>query len=147
MNRQELYGTNFGWYMRDSVGAIALFLSGYGPVPRFVLSNADEHQQLELAMKNLPRVASSYFDADGSEVLITGKNYIFPEANAAAKGLYVYDNEEYTDQYNLIATPKVGINSAEISSEIQSLLQDLVFADLSFHDNQSIRLPKYFDCE
>jgi hypothetical protein len=53
MNRQELYGTNIGWYMQDAEGAIALFLSGYGPIPSVVFSDPDGYRQLDTAVGTL----------------------------------------------------------------------------------------------
>lgn len=133
--------------MQDADGAIALFLSGYGPIPQVVLSEAHRHHELDVAMSQLPDISNTYYEPDCSQVSIDAKNSIFKEVKAVAKGLYVYDNEEYTDVYKRVAVPKVIVRADQLDSAIGLLLRPNTFSDLIFHQSQSLNLEKYFECD
>jgi hypothetical protein len=139
-NRQQFFGLNFEWYMVDEEGAIAMFLSGYGPIPKKVFENFDNYSELKDFVESLP--VSVTRDAG-----IQMSNSHFRDVKAISKGLFVYDNEEYTDKYRLIGTPRAAINLSNFDESIRCLFEPLVVRNVIFGDVKVLNIAEYFVCD
>lgn len=133
--------------MTDSVGSVAMFMSGYGVIPKSVFVNKEKHEEITNFFDNSPLLFNSYLPPDKQKVVEGNINDIFPEVQAAKRGLFVFDNEEYTDNYNLIALPEQRLKFSDLPPKIQEHLKLLSFEEVIFEDTKRISLPQYFECQ
>jgi len=146
-NRKEFFGLNFEWYMTDAAGSLAMFISGYGPIPKSVFENADGYSELKYFFQSLPVLSNSFYDSESNEIGIDGSNSLFCDVKAVSRGLYVFDNEEYTDNYKLIAIPKTTLNVSTFEKRIQNLLEPFAFRDTIFGEVTSLNIADHFECD
>lgn len=125
---------------------MAMFMSGYGPIPEIVFQNELRYTNVNRFLASLPVISSSYYGADFLENEITAANNMFPDVLAASKGLYVYDNEEYTEEYHRVAMPKDKLTASDLNSELRSFLTPFIFQELAFADVPSIAITEFFNC-
>jgi len=146
-DRKEFYGLTFSWYMTDAVGSVAMFMSGYGIIPKSVFVDKEKHEEISNFFDNSPLLFNSYLSPDNQKVVEGNSNDIFLEVKAAKRGLFVFDNEEYTDNYNLIALPEQRLKLSDLPRKIQEHLKLLSFEEIIFGDTKRISLSEYFECE
>lgn len=146
-NRKAFYGLNFNWYMMDAVESIAMFMSGYGPIPERVFNNEDNYLKTNKFFSSLPTLSNYYYSSDFQMIEVDSQNNFFDEIKAVQRGIYVYDNEEYTDDYNVIAIPRIKLEFSPLSLEIKNLLKPFVFKDIIFSEVKTLDMKKHFASE
>ena len=146
-NRKAFYGLTFNWYMVDTVDSIAMFMSGYGVIPTSIFENEDNYLRINTFFDSLPILSEFYYSPELQVINIDSQNYFFGEVKMAQRGIYVYDNEEYTDQYKMIAVPQTKLNFSDLPLNIKSLLKPLKLENINFSETKELNIKEYFICD
>jgi hypothetical protein len=115
-------GDEFDWLAVDSTGAIGFFsTAGCGWIPESVLTNAESFRDTLKIVSKLPRLGEPEYRSNLP--VAESKDWLA----VAARGIFAFDWNPYTDQYELVASPHVLLGSSD-AVEIAALAAQTVFA-------------------
>lgn len=142
--RNQFYGTNFTFYLIDSVNSIAVFSSGHYPIPKDVFRDKSEYLKVDDYMQNLPRLCNSFLSPKYKR-LAGDYSLALLEAN---RGLYSFDEENnWTYNYDLYALPNKELKLTNLPKEIEKYLSSFKIEKVKFAELQEIDILDYFECD
>lgn len=142
--RDALRGIDVDWFAVDRVGAIAIFTTGYGVIPRSVFESEERHSRLSEFFDGAPEISEaclvSGLDPRGNYDLFVAE---------ARRGLYSYYHSDYRtkEPYKLIAYPVTPALLGDLPEEIQAMLAVFRLDRIEFGKAEIIRIDEHFECE
>lgn len=147
-SRKSLYGTDFSWFALDENNSIALFISGYAPIPSAVFRGSRKHYDNSV---------SPIFDLHikyGCASVLTDSRKIEQDSEVAdysdhleyaSNGIYVYEDDR--GLYKLVAYPDkpIGLDTLRMDTKIELL--KIKFEEIEFENSSSIRVEDFVDCD
>ncbi len=144
--RENFYGDNFNWYMTDKKGNIATFLSGYGHIPKVVFDNEEKYYLTIEYFTNLPVLSDTFLSRYNSIIKPDYKDERFIEVQSAKRGIFAYDNQEYSSIYKLLCVPQIKFNLINLDNDIRNILEPFNFSNLDFDMVKNIDIERHFEC-
>jgi len=142
--RDALRGLDVEWFGVDRVGALAIFTTGYGVIPRKVFESDERHRRLSEFFDGAPEISEAHLvaglDPRGTYELFLAE---------ARRGLYSYYHSDYgtREPYKLIAYPLAPLLVKDLPEEIQAMLAPFRFERIEFSQADTIRIDEHFECE
>lgn len=147
MRFKRKFGWEVDWYAVDSVGSVALFVSGFACVPKIVFADESKYLNIISYFDNLPISTNAHlsvwYESRKSQSLNGFANQILE----AKKGICTFYDRYYSSIYELIAVPENEIKIITLPHEVQNFLLHIKFEDLIFAETEFIDVTKFFDCE
>ncbi len=145
--RKTYYGINFSWQGVDSTGAIGEFTSGGGPIPKNVFADYSDYLKAEEFFSNLLPITQAFLTVSFiGEMKKRNKTFKY-FGTKESRGIYCYDEDDYTDDYLLITEPKIELKLSDLPEEIQEYVKQFTFENIVFKEQKKIKITDYFDCE
>lgn len=129
-NRRAWYGLIFRWYAVDDIGELAVFESGYLPIPDRVFNDRRAYEMLDRHLRHRPLVTSARI-APGIRLEhdSVGENEYFEMCQReSSKGLYFFDENEQggwisARSYHLVTVPDQPLMIEQLPTEIRMELE------------------------
>lgn len=142
--RDALRGLDVEWFGVDRVGALAIFTTGYGMIPRKVFESKERHRRLCEFFEAAPEISEARLiaglDPRGTYELFLAE---------ARRGLYSYYHSDYgtREPYKLIAYPATPALFGNLPAEIRAMLAPFRLERVEFSKEKVIRIDEHFECE
>lgn len=142
--RDALRGLDVEWFGVDRLGALAIFTTGYGVIPKKVFESEERHRRLSEFFEGAPEISEARLvaglDPRGTYELFLAE---------ARRGLYSYCHSDYwtREPYKLIAYPVTPALFGDLPEEIQAMLAPFRFEHTEFSKEEAIRVDEHFECE
>lgn len=142
--RDALRGLDVEWFGVDRLGALAIFTTGYGVIPKKVFESEARHRRLSQFFEGVPETSEARLvaglDPRGTYELFLAE---------ARRGLYSYFHSDYRtrEPYKLIAYPLTPLLLKELPEEIQAMLAPFRLERVEFSKQVIIRMDEHFKCK
>jgi hypothetical protein len=139
-----LRGLDVEWFGVDRLGALAIFTTGYGVIPRKVFASEERHRCLCEFFESAPEVSGAQ-PANGLDPRGTYDLFLAE----ARRGLYSYYHSDYRtrEPYKLIAYPVTPALFGNLPVEIQAMLAPFRLERIEFGKEDVIRVDEHLECE
>src|SRR5688572_24942196 len=137
--RKAYYGLIVTWYLVDETGAIAQIESGENPIPKIVFADESNYNKLNEYFENLPSITNSFLSPKKEAEKSHSLNGFALLLNEAVKGVYVFYEQERTNNYDLYAIPEKELKADSLPAEIQELLKPY-HLELSFRETETLNI-------
>lgn len=150
--RKTFEGFCFYWYGVDSTGAIAEFISAYGPIPNAVFSDEIAYKKTQLFIENLAQTTESEFTYIGKKYAKSSYDNLGYARSISRKGLFSFCEPDPTSEPNptyqeLLTIPSKSVKIEDLPDNIQTYLRKIIFNELIFSNSEVIRINNYFECD
>jgi hypothetical protein len=144
--RSDWRGLSLDWFAADRDGSVAIFTTGFGPVPRAVFADEQVWGQTREYFEELPESCPATLTPRIQRDMERGVGEYSLFLADARKGLFCYEEENYGPVHRLYALPGDPLQIGALSAPLAAFVSEFRVEGHRFADLEFFNPTRFFEC-